>query len=108
MKLFEDVVLKNADYVKLMTGDIYVHKTYNMGTVDANNCVNFYDGKIRITGPDGKEFAKYDAKDYREHIAERVEPWSYLKFPYLKKVGWKGFVDGRGRRASTRPRRCRG
>ena len=28
------------------------------------------------------------------HIAERVEPWTYLKYPYLKKVGWKGFVDG--------------
>jgi F420-non-reducing hydrogenase large subunit len=28
------------------------------------------------------------------HIAERVEPWSYLKFPYLKGVGWKGLVDG--------------
>ena len=28
-------------------------------------------------------------------IAERVEPWTYLKFPYLKKVGWKGFVDGK-------------
>ena len=27
-------------------------------------------------------------------MAERVEPWSYLKFPYLKKIGWKGFVDG--------------
>ena len=23
-----------------------------------------------------------------------MEPWTYLKFPYLKKVGWKGFVDG--------------
>jgi F420-non-reducing hydrogenase large subunit len=56
--------------------------------------VNFYDGKIRVVGPDGKEHAKYDAKDYQEYIAERVEPWTYLKFPYLKKVGWKGFVDG--------------
>ncbi|MEN6494469.1 MAG: Ni/Fe hydrogenase subunit alpha [Thermoguttaceae bacterium] len=94
LKLFEDVVLKNTDYVNLITGGVFTHKTYNMGMVDQNNCVNFYDGKIRITSPDGKEFAKYDAKDYREHIAERVEPWSYLKFPYLKKVGWKGFVDG--------------
>ena len=34
-QLFEDVVLKNSDYVKLITGDIYVHRTYNMGTVDA-------------------------------------------------------------------------
>ncbi len=24
-----------------------------------------------------------------------MEPWSYLKFPYLKQVGWKGFVDGK-------------
>jgi F420-non-reducing hydrogenase large subunit len=24
-----------------------------------------------------------------------VEPWSYLKFPFLKQKGWKGLVDGR-------------
>jgi F420-non-reducing hydrogenase large subunit len=65
-----------------------------MGTVDANNHVNFYDGMIRVVGPDGKEHAKYHPKDYREYVAERVEPWTYLKIPYLKKVGWKGFVDG--------------
>jgi len=94
LQIFEDVVLKNPDYVKVITGDVYVHRTYNMGTVDRNNHVNFYDGKIRVTGPDGREHAKYDAKDYRQYVAERVEPWSYLKFPYLKKVGWKGLVDG--------------
>lgn len=94
LKLFEDVVLKNSDYVKLITGEIYVHKTYNMGMVDAKNRTNFYDGLIRVTGPDGKEHAKYPAAQYRDYIAERVEPWSYLKFPYLKKVGWKGLVDG--------------
>ena len=27
-------------------------------------------------------------------VAEHVEPWTYLKFPYLKKRGWKGFVEG--------------
>ena len=31
---------------------------------------------------------------YTDYIAEHIEPWTYLKFPYLKKVGWKGFVDG--------------
>jgi len=45
--------------------------------------------------PQGKEFAKYGPREYLEHLAERVEPWSYLKFPYLKKVGWKGFTDGK-------------
>ena len=94
LQLFNDIVLGNSDYVSLITGGVFTHETYNMGTVDENNHVNFYDGMIRVVGPDGKEFAKYDAKDYQEHIAERVEPWSYLKFPYLKKIGWKGFVDG--------------
>jgi F420-non-reducing hydrogenase large subunit len=65
-----------------------------MGTVDENNHVNFYDGMIRVVDPEGKEFVKYHARDYFKHVAERVEPWTYLKFPYLKGVGWKGFVDG--------------
>jgi F420-non-reducing hydrogenase large subunit len=94
IQLFNDIVLGNPAYVDLIKNDAFVHKTYNMGTVDANNHVNFYDGMIRIVGPDGKEHAKYAAKDYQEYIAEHVEPWSYLKFPYLKEIGWKGFTDG--------------
>jgi len=94
LKLFDDVVLKNSAYLQLITGDTYVHRTYNMGTVDENNCSNFYDGRIRIVGPDGREHAQYDPQDYQQYIAERVEPWTYLKFPYLKQVGWKGLVDG--------------
>jgi F420-non-reducing hydrogenase large subunit len=94
LKLFEDVVLANQGYVDLILSDGYMHRTYYMGTVDANNKVNFYDGKIRVVDPSGKEYVKYDARDYRTHIAEHVEPWSYLKFPFLKAVGWKGLVDG--------------
>ena len=94
LKLFDDVVLANQAYVDLIVSDIFTHETYYMGTVDENNLSNFYDGMIRVTGPDGKELVKYPAKDYAKHIAERVEPWSYLKFPYLKAVGWNGFVDG--------------
>lgn len=94
LQLFEDVVLGNQAYVDLILSDTFAHSTYYMGTVDENNHINFYDGKIRVTDPEGKEFVKYDAKDYTQHIAEHVEPWSYLKFPYLKGVGWKGFTDG--------------
>jgi len=94
LKLFDDVVLANQAYVDLIVSDMFTHETYYMGTVDENNLSNFYDGMIRVTGPDGKELVKYPAKDYAKHIAERVEPWSYLKFPYLKAVGWNGFVDG--------------
>lgn len=94
LKIFDDIVLANTAYVDLIKNDMYVHKTYNMGLVDANNCTNFYDGMVRVTSPAGKEHAKYAAAQYRDYVAEHVEPWSYLKFPYLKKVGWKGFVDG--------------
>jgi len=94
LKVFNDIVLSNKTYLDLIVGDIYTHKTYYMGLVDENNKVNFYDGKVRVVGPDGKEYIKYEPKDYAQHIAEHVEPWTYLKFPYLKNVGWKGFVDG--------------
>jgi F420-non-reducing hydrogenase large subunit len=94
LSIFDDVVLKNKDYVDLITGDVYKHATYYMGMVDKNNKVNFYDGDVRVVTPEGKEFARFKPKDYLDHIAEHVEPWSYTKFPYLKKVGWKGFVDG--------------
>jgi len=94
LKIFNDIVLGNKEYVDLILGDIYTHHTYYMGMVDENDKVNFYDGKVRVVDPNGREFVKYAPKDYAEHIAEHVEPWTYLKFPYLKKIGWKGFVDG--------------
>jgi len=95
LQVFDDVVLKNKAYLDMVLSDTYTQKSYNMGLVDENNKVNFYDGKVRVVGPDGKELCKYAPREYLEHIAERVEPWTYLKFPYLKKVGWKGFVDGK-------------
>ncbi len=95
LQIFDDIVLKNKDYVDLITGDVYSHQTYYMGLVDKNNKVNFYDGQVRVVGPDGKEFAKFKPQDYLNHIREHVEPWSYIKFTYLKKLGWKGFVDGK-------------
>jgi len=94
LKLFNDVVLANKEYLELITGDIYTMKSYYMGLVDGNNKVNFYDGDIRVVDPEGKEIAKFKPAEYLEHIAEHVEPWSYLKFPFLKKIGWKGMVEG--------------
>ena len=95
LQAFDDIVLKNKAYVDLIIGDIYKHQTYYMGLVDDNNKLNFYDGWIRVVDPEGKEFAKFKAQDYLDHIAEGVESWTYIKFPYLKNVGWKGFVDGK-------------
>ena len=95
LKLFDDIVLKNKTYVDVILSDPYQLSTYNMGLVDKNNKVNFYDGLIRVTDQKGKEFVKFDVKDYYKIIGEHVEEWSYIKFPFLKKIGWKGFVDGK-------------
>ena len=94
LQLFSDLVLGNQTYVDLILGDIYTHRTHYMGMVDENNLVNFYDGLVSVVDPDGKRLGKYAPHEYTDWVAERVEPWTYLKFPYLKKVGWKGFVDG--------------
>ncbi|MCX6012846.1 MAG: Ni/Fe hydrogenase subunit alpha [Chloroflexi bacterium] len=77
IKVFNDIVLANKAYVDLILSDMYSHKTYNMGMVDEKNKVNFYDGKVRVTGPDGKELVKYSPNEYLDNIA-----------------GWKGLVDG--------------
>jgi len=95
LKLFDDIVLAKKEYVDLIMGDIYTTQSYYMGMVDSDNKVNFYEGDIRVVDPDGKEVSRFKPADYLDYIAEHVEPWSYLKFPFLKKVGWKGLVDGK-------------
>jgi F420-non-reducing hydrogenase large subunit len=67
-----------------------------MGLVDKKNKVNFYDGDVRVVTPEGKEYSKFPIRNYLDNISEHVEPWSYIKFPFLKKVGWKGFAEGAG------------
>ena len=94
LKIFHDLVLGNSKYVDMIKSDAYTMKTYYMGLVDENDKVNFYDGKIRVVDPDGKEFLKFEPKDYLTHVGEHVEKWSYSKFPYLKRVGWKGLAYG--------------
>ncbi|MFB0513944.1 MAG: Ni/Fe hydrogenase subunit alpha [Candidatus Bathyarchaeia archaeon] len=94
LKLFDDVVLKNKKYLDMILSDPYTLKTYYMGLVDQNNKVNFYDGKVRVVDPKGNEFVKFSPSEYLDIIEEHVEPWTYAKLPYLKKIGWKGLIDG--------------
>lgn len=94
LKLFADIVLANKTYMALITNPKLGHRLYNMGQVDSENCVSFYDGDVRVTDQHGREFARFKAADYLDHIAEHVLDWSYVKVPYLKKVGYKGLVDG--------------
>jgi NAD-reducing hydrogenase large subunit len=65
-----------------------VFPTGYMSLVTPQNSLELYDGQIRMVGRDGQQLEKFDPQNYLDYIAEHVEPWSYLKFPYYKKLGY--------------------
>lgn len=50
--------------------------------------LKLYDGDVRMMDAEGKVLVEFDPGDYLTHIGERVEDWSYLKFPFYKGLGW--------------------
>ncbi|HOK17806.1 MAG TPA: Ni/Fe hydrogenase subunit alpha [Caldisericia bacterium] len=59
-----------------------------MGLVKDDGSLELYDGKIRFMDKDGNVVKDFKDKYYLKYIGERVEDWSYLKFPYYKPLGW--------------------
>jgi F420-non-reducing hydrogenase large subunit len=90
-----DQVMTDGPTRDLVLGDLFRHETYYAGLVDDGGHVALYDGRVSVVAPDGESLGTYAPAEYRDWIAEHVEPWTYLTFPYLRKVGWKGFVDGK-------------
>ena len=93
LDMFENDILEK--YIDVIMNDRYINETHYMGLVDKNNKVNLYDGKIRVVDVDGNELYKFNADDYLDYIDEKVVDWTYIKFPYLKKKGWKGIKGGK-------------
>jgi len=63
-----------------------VIETGFLGTVSDDGSMNLYDGKLRLMKPDGT-YEEFAYEQYTDHIAEHIEPWSYMKFPYAKNWG---------------------
>jgi NAD-reducing hydrogenase large subunit len=60
-----------------------------MGLVTPEGLWEHLDGPIRFRGPDGAIVADgLHEDDYASFLGEAVEPWSYLKFPYYKPLGY--------------------
>lgn len=96
LDLVDKVVLSNPEYMALLADkSMYYHKSYHMGMTDEKGRFTFYGGKLKVMDQEGKYIAQFKGEDYLDHVAERPVEWSYLKFPYLKKIGWKGLVDGK-------------
>jgi len=63
--------------------------TRYLGLVTKDGGLEHYDGNMRIVDPSGKVLEdQLDPAKYYEYIGEAVEPWSYMKFPYYKPLGY--------------------
>jgi F420-non-reducing hydrogenase large subunit len=78
----ENVFPKYLDVVK----SLGVITTGFLGTVKDDGALNLYDGKLRLMDSSG-QFVDFPYDRYTDHIAEHIESWSYLKFPYAKHWG---------------------
>ncbi|KZX10543.1 Ni/Fe hydrogenase subunit alpha [Methanobrevibacter oralis] len=47
-----------------------------------------YNGNVRIVNPDRSIYTEYDNLEYQDIVAEHVKPYSWLKFPYIKELGY--------------------
>ncbi|MEO0130463.1 MAG: Ni/Fe hydrogenase subunit alpha [candidate division WOR-3 bacterium] len=90
LEIFKKNILEN--YQDLFFNKNFDLELYNMGLVDDDKCLNFYDGKVRVTAPDNSEYALFEPKEYLNYIGEYVYEWSFVKFPYLKNIGFKGLI----------------
>lgn len=62
-------------------------ETKHCGLVN-NGVWDLYNGNVRISNPDGSIYTEYDNLEYQDVVAEHVKPYSWLKFPYIKELGY--------------------
>lgn len=63
--------------------------TLFMGLVSPRNTLAMYGGDLRVVASNGAVLEdRCPAEEYAEIIGEKVEPFSYLKSPYYKPIGY--------------------
>ncbi|MET1160445.1 MAG: Ni/Fe hydrogenase subunit alpha [Thermoprotei archaeon] len=93
VEFFNKKIVKSEVFQNYLYDQAYMLRTYYMSLVEKDGTLTFYDGILKIIDSSGREVARFDAREYTEYIAEHVTNWSYSKFPYLRKIGWKGFNE---------------
>lgn len=88
IQVFKDWAEKNQEDINKFA----VLQSGYFGLVTPGNALELYDGDIRLVDRKGEQLEKFDGRKYLDYIAEHVENWSYLKFPYYKKLGWPNGV----------------
>jgi F420-non-reducing hydrogenase large subunit len=60
----------------------------HFGALSNNGNIELYDAPVKVIDKGGNSVCEFEASDYLDYIEEKVQPWSYLKFPYLKQIGF--------------------
>lgn len=77
----------HARHAALVDGFASFPSNY-LSLVRADGAMDLYDGGIRAVDRDGRTIVDHvDVQDYATLIAEEVRPWTYMKFPYLRRLG---------------------
>jgi NAD-reducing hydrogenase large subunit len=84
LQIMKDWAEKNMEDINKFA----VFPTGYFGLITPENGLELYDGDIRLIDRYGKELERFDGANYLDIISEHVEPWSYLKFPFYKKMGY--------------------
>jgi NAD-reducing hydrogenase large subunit len=82
--LFKDYHRKNFDFIDKFAA----FPSSYMSLIRKDGAMDLYHGNLRAVDHDGhKIFDQVDYQDYTDHIAEEIETWTYMKFPYFRALG---------------------
>lgn len=84
LQIMKDWAAKNMEDINKFA----VFPTGYFGLITPENGLELYDGNVRLISREGKEMERFPISNYLDYIQEHVEPWSYLKFPFYKKMGY--------------------
>ncbi len=84
LQIMKDWAEKNMEDINKFA----VFPTGYFGLITPENGLELYEGNIRLIDRNGAELERFDGANYLDYIQEHVEPWSYLKFPFYKKMGY--------------------
>jgi NAD-reducing hydrogenase large subunit len=84
VKLARDYTLSHQDVL----GEFGAFPSNHLSLVRADGAMDLYDGGLRAVDANGKAiFDHVSPQKYLDYIVEGVRSWSYMKFPYIKKLG---------------------
>jgi len=84
VEFFKDFHKKN----RALVDGFAAFPSNHLSLVRKDGALDFYHGVLRAVDAEGRKVLDdVDYQTYLDHIGEEVRSWSYMKFPYLRRLG---------------------